>query len=247
MALYNPYLIYIAISLISFVAAFIIRKHANNERKPANDKYIKRIAISFCIYFFVKIFFGWRLNWYTETIILLTLFICFDYLIIIKNKYPTNTQGIYYLLRYLFFGLPFVSFLIMYFMIVISFGYGALGICKFFPTDRSTGEQKVYKNLYVYRNECEGIVFKKKFLFFEKDVTEISIDEIYNKGILTNSGFSGYIHRTSKVIYITAEKDMDSSYQYIKIVPLPNNEVIIEQNHKSSHEPAPSGQEIIKL
>lgn len=40
---------------------------------------------------------------------------------------------------------------------------------------------------------------------------------------------------------------MDSSYQYIKIVPLPNNEVLIEQNHKSSHEPAPSGQEIIKL
>lgn len=168
MALYNPYLIYIAISLISFVVAFIIRKHANNERKPANDKYIKRIAIPFCIYFFVKIFFGWRLNWYTDTIILLTLFICFDYLIIIKNKYPTNTQGIYYLLRYLFFGLPFVSFLIMYFIIVISFGYGALGICKFFPTDRSTGEQKVYKNLYVYRNECEGIVLKRNFYSLKK-------------------------------------------------------------------------------
>lgn len=63
------------------------------------------------------------------------------------------------------------------FMIVIWLGYGALATCKFFPTDRSSGEQKVYKNLYIYRNECNGIAFKKKFLFFEKDVADVSFDE----------------------------------------------------------------------
>lgn len=247
MTLYKPYLIYIAISLISFIGSFVIRKLIIKERIPANDKYIKRIVIPICIYFLVKLFFGWRLNWFTETTILLILFVCFDYFIIIKNKYSSNTQWIYYLIRYCSFGLPFVSFIVLFFMIVISLGYGALATCKFFPTDRSSGEQKVYKNLYIYRNECNGIAFKKKFLFFEKDVADISIDEIYNKGIQNNSGFTGYIHRTPKMIYITADKNIDSSYQYIKIVPLPENEVLIEKNFRSSHEAAPNGQKIIKL
>ena len=147
MTLYKPYLIYIAISLISFIGSFVIRKLIIKERIPANDKYIKRIGIPICIYFLVKLFFGWRLNWFTETTILLILFVCFDYFIIIKNKYSSNTQWIYYLIRYCSFGLPFVSFIVLYFMIVISLGYGALATCKFFPTDRSSIEMNVMASL----------------------------------------------------------------------------------------------------
>ena len=243
MTIYLPYIIFIAISLLTFLTTLILRAKYKKERKIAEGKILKIIIIGIVLCYIIKIFFGWRFsNWYLQAVILLTIFIYFDYLTIIK-KYPVKLLTYYNLIRVYSFGAPIVGFVLAMILAVFTAFYGGVWGCKIFPQDRSYGVQKVYKNLYIYGNDCPfpSMIFKKRFLFFEKDVAEITgrYNNVFAEYRDSKSDpITGYISQKENVIYITGRK---RGNHYIKLTILDNNTIQIEAIEPSSS-PMPSGE-----
>ncbi|MBA5793509.1 hypothetical protein H1R17_09595 [Flavobacterium sp. xlx-214] len=233
MTLYVPYLIFIGISLFSFITAFIVRKVKNNKKTVGRHEKLIRNIILFAVgYYLIKFIFGWQLNWCFEAVLVLILCICFDYVIIVKEQYSHRLQNIYYPVRLLLIGVPIASFVIIFFLggITLGFGYG-LG-CFVFPKDRAYGEQHVYKNLYIYKSEdCrEAFVFKKKLLCFEKDVANIGsyYGTTFGENRSEEDPITGYISRNKDTIFITGKDIEPRSPFHIRITILNNQKVQIE-------------------
>ena len=184
----------------------------------------------------IKLFLGWKLsNWYVQTLILLSLFIYLDFLIIIK-KHPIKLLVYYSLIRVYSFGLPIIGFVLSLIIILLTAGYGGSTLeCVIFPQDSSYGEQKIYKNLYIYSNECtHDFTFKKKFLVFEKDVAEITgrYNNIFAEYRDTEvTPITGYINQKENIIYITGRNRRN---HYIKLTILDNRTIQVEAIRPSS-------------
>lgn len=242
MTLYTPYLIYIAISILSFIVFFIIRKVRKNEKMIGNGRLIKIVLAIVVLYFLVKIIFGWRLNWYTEAVIIIGLCVSFDYLIILKKQYSANIKTMYFTLRFLSFGVPIILILGVILLAVITFGFGGTFGCYAFPQDHSYGEQKVYRNLYIYKNDCYPhgsgrFTFKKKFLFFEKDILTISSTDFLGN-LTAEDPPTGYVSQDKDTIFITGERYMPDSRKHIRVTILSVNSVQIERVSPVRYPPA---------
>lgn len=245
MTLYTPYLIYIAISILSFITFFIIRKVKKNEKIIGNGRLIKIVLAIVVLYFLVKIIFGWRLNWYTEAVIILGLCVSFDYLIILKKQYSANLKGMYFTLRILSFGVPIILILGVILLTVITFGFGGTYGCYAFPQDHSYGEQKVYRNLYIYENECYphgngGFTFKKKLLFFEKDILTIygHYSTVFSGNRTAGDPPTGYVSQDKDTIFITGKDYMPDDLSHIRITILSSSSVQIESVSPVQYPPA---------
>lgn len=245
MTLYTPYLIYIAISILSFIVFFIIRKVRKNEKMIGNGRLIKIVLAIVVLYFLVKIIFGWRLNWYTEAVIIIGLCVSFDYLIILKKQYSANIKTMYFTLRFLSFGVPIILILGVVFFSLITLGFGSMYECYAFPIDHSYGEQKVYRNLYIYKNDCYpdgvgGFSFKKKFLFLEKDVLTIYgyYNIVYSGNWTAGDPPAGYISQDKDTIFITGKSYMPDSRKHIRVTILSTNSVQIESVSPVRYPPA---------
>lgn len=251
MTLYIPYFIYIAISVLSLMTFLVVRRMGKNEKAVGNSTLLKLTIIIIVLYFLIKIILGWRLNWYIEAVVTLSIVVSFDYLIILRNKYSTNLQGIYYTLRLFSFGIPIIYTFGSFIIAVISLGYGRYFECVSIPTDRSYEEQQVYKNLYIYFDECRSeISFKKKFFFFEKDVASIysnSAHEVYLRSQIdpntAETPLTGYISYRNDTIIITSTKKMPKTRNHIRVVKLPENKMQIEYISPISYPPEP-GEEV---
>jgi len=230
MPIYEPYLIFIAISLLSFFIALIVRLNYKRERQVVGGKKLKIILVIIVLGYLIKLFLGWKLsNWYVQTLILLSLFVYLDYLIIVK-KHPIKLLVYYSLIRIYSFGLPIIGFVLSLIIILLTAGYGGGALeCVIFPQDSSYGEQKVYKNLYIYSNECtHDFTFKKKFLVFEKDVAKITgrynnIFAEYRDSEI--DPITGYINQKENIIYITGRNRHN---HYIKLTILDNRIIQVE-------------------
>lgn len=233
MIIYEHYLIFIGISLFSMIIALILRKIKKNEKPIGrHEKLIRNIILCAVGYYLIKFALGWRLNWYFEAILILTLCIYFDYLIIVKKKYSHKLQDIYYPARLLLVGIPIASFVIILFIggLTLGFGYG-LG-CFVFPVDRTYGEQRVYKNLYIYKSEeCKnGFVFKKKSLCFEKDIANIggNYGSTFGRDRGEDDPITGYISRNKDTIFISGQNSRANYREYIRILILKNDQLLIQ-------------------
>lgn len=129
------------------------------------------------------------------------------------------------------FGLPLASFvlLIIFGALTLGFGFG-LG-CFIFPLDHSYGEQQVYKNLYIYNDDCSHTFrFKKKILFFEKDITSIGRTGSFSvfAGFGHENNPTGFVHQRKDTIYITGDKKLKDHTTHLRIVILSPKKLKIE-------------------
>src|SRR5690606_38219974 len=166
----------------------------------------------------------------------------FDYLIILKKQYSANLKGMYFTLRFLSFGVPIILILGVILLAVITFGFGGTFGCYAFPQDHSYGEQKVYRNLYIYENDCYphgsgGFTFKKKFLFFEKDVLIISSTDFLGN-LTAEVPPTGYISQDKDTIFITGKRYMPDHLTHIRVTILSINSVQIESVSPLRYPPA---------
>lgn len=239
MPLYTPYLIFVLLSFLSFVSFFIVRKIWENEKKTGQyEKPIRNVIIIILGYYFVKIFFGWHLNWFVESIIILAICLYFDYLIILKKNYSNRVKEIYYAFRLLLFGVPIASLVVIFFISGLTLTFGFAFGCNVFPIDSTYGEQQVYKNLYIYRNDCSGhFTFKKKCFFFEKDVAEIGSHYgiTFGENRREEDPVTGYVSRQKDTIFITGKKTMPDSHRHIRITILTPEKVQIESVSPKSY------------
>src|SRR5690554_2980266 len=245
MTLYTPYLIYIAISILSFIVFFIIRKVRKNEKMIGNGRLIKIVLAIVVLYFLVKIIFGWRLNWYTEAVIILGLCVSFDYLIILKKQYSANIKTMYFTLGFLSLGVPIILILGVLLSEVITFGFGGTFGCSAFHQYHSYGEQKVNRNLYIYKNDCypdevSCFSFKKKFLFLEKDVLTIYgyYNIVFSGNWTAEDPPAGYISQDKDTIFITGKSYMPDDLSHIRVTILSTNSVQIESVSPVRYPPA---------
>lgn len=232
MTLYKAYLIYIALSFLSFAGAFAARKLRKKERQISRyEKLIINVIICVIAYYLIKVVFGWRFNWYAEAAIMLSTCVYFDYLIIVQKQFSRKLKDIYYAARLLLLGIPIASFVIIFFIggLTLTFGF-AFG-CFIFPTDRTYGEQQVYKNLYIYKNECkDGFSFKKKFLFFEKDI--VTFKGNYSSYFVGNptlhDKITGNIEKHGDTIFISGKESRTKYRKYIRVLILKNDQLLIQ-------------------
>lgn len=233
MKFYIPYLIFIALSAIILIVALIVNGvRKKKEKVPGNSRLIVTVGIITALYFVIKIFFGWRLtNWYVEAGILLVIFIYFDYLIVIKKQYNSNIISIYYFIRFSSFGLPLASFVLLIIFGILTLTFGFQLTCFIFPLDHSYGEQQVYKNLYIYNDDCSHTFrFKKKILFFEKDITSIGRTGSFSvfAGFGHENNPTGFVHQRKDTIYITGDKKLKDHTTHLRIVILSPKKLKIE-------------------
>ena len=236
MPIYGPYVIFVVISLLFFFIALIIRVNYKKERPVDDGKKLKIILVIIVLGYLIKLFLGWKLsNLYVQTLILLSLFVYLDYLIIVK-KHSIKLLVYYSLIRIYSFGVLIIGFVLSLILFLFTAGYGGGALeCVIFPQDSSYGEQKVYKNVYIYSNECtHDFIFKKKFLVFEKDVAKITgrynnIFAEYRDSEI--DPITGYINQEENIIYITGRNRRN---HYIKLTILDNRTIQVEAIRPSS-------------
>lgn len=118
---------------------------------------------------------------------------------------------------------------------MITFGWGGSTSEYVFPLNTSYGEQWVYRNLYIYKDERNSgsFAFKKKLLFFEKDVARISgtYMNVFGRTKRNNDPITGYVNKNiqDSIIYISGGKDIDKIVKRgIEIIILKPNDIKIE-------------------
>lgn len=241
MPIYTPYFIFLALLFVSLLISVIIKK--NKEGLDVSSPKPIRITIGIVgLYYAVKIFFGWRFtSWYFEAFLMLCVCFALDYFVIIKNRYPKKTNTLYYVVRISYITVPILTIAGSIFFALITMGWGQGAIRKVFPIDTSYGEQWVYKNLYIYKNDREDIggvfAFKKKVLFFEKDVAIIRGSYLGVFGINQSSDdpLTGYINKDlDSIIIINGGNDKKylsgkPLINCIKITILKSNYIKIER------------------
>lgn len=243
MVIVEPYLYFLVLLFVSFLVALAIKKKTP-ESILYSSKPIKVTLWIVILYFVLKYFFGWRLtNWYAEAVLLLGVFVTLDYYVIIKNQYTQKLRHSYVLIRMGSIILPLFAIGLTTMYAFLSLGWGQYVVSYAFPLDTKNGEQWIYKNLYIYKNDRANLVgsfvFKKKFLFLEKDV--VKVDGRYSSvfGIDQSSTVpsTGYIDRvTLDTIYIYGSNSSRRYLlrDYIRITVLSSENVRIE-----SFEPDP--------
>lgn len=245
MPIYRDYFIFIALLGLSFLILLLFKTKTNN--KPLSNSKGVLITLGIVVfYIIIKKLFGWKFsNWYFEAFLLLCTFSTLDYYVIIRNRYSPRTQIIYYYLRILSFMTPIAVFGLSLFITLLTLGFGYDVMCYARPIVRNEGEQWVYKNLYMYQNRCglsHNLVFKKKFLFFEKDVFNAGSSFLPSFGWTPDNQHTGYITKDHDSIFITNQTQLrkfrssQGSKNYIKITILKPNHIRIDcisQNAKS--------------
>lgn len=235
MSIYGNYIIILLISLLSFVIAVRVRNQEIIEKtrtKIIDEKYIWLVLIGMIVYYIVRVVTGWRFSIiYIEICIVLITLIYLDYLIIVKCRYSKKINVVFRSIRFISITIPFLLIGIVIFMTAISFGYAATEICKVFPLDTSYAEQNVYKNIYLYKDECKDLfVFKKTFLMFEKDVATFGNNSItvFGGGISRDSLATGHIVHYKDSITITGSKNNSFRDNYLRIIIIQPNKLKIE-------------------
>lgn len=235
MTLYLPYFIYIAISFLSLIIA--VRVHnkeiiEKTETKIIDEKYVWLALIGMMAYYIVRIVTGWRFSIiYIEACIVLITLMYLDYLLIVKCRYSKKINVVFRSIRFFSITIPLLLIGIVTFMTAISFGYAATEICKAFPLDTSYAKQNVYKNIYLYKDECkDSFVFKKTFLMFEKDVAAFGNNSItvFGGGISRDSLATGHIIHYKDSVTITGSKNNSFRDNYIRVRIIQPNKLKIE-------------------
>lgn len=142
-----------------------------------------------------------------------SVYLILDYYIIVKYNYSDKTQAVYYSLRILSITTPILALGIATCIIILSLGFSAGIMAYVVPIKRTDGKQWIYKNIYVYRRDVsfnQAFVFKKKILFFEKDIFEVNgfYTPAFMRRESSNQDFhrTGYISRNNDILYITYDK-----------------------------------------
>jgi|SRR5690554_1692154 len=226
--------IFLVFSTLSLIISLFARRFKVVERTDEhvlNEKLVQLAIFLMLFYGVFRAVSGWRLsNIYLEASLFLILFICLDYLITVRNKYSKRTNVIFYVMRYISIVVPIGLIGLVMFATFISFGYGAEIICKVYPLDTSYGEQNVYRNFYIYKDECDHkFIFKKTFLLFEKDVASFPNDAITHAG----GGIDITCYKNDSIT-ITGHKENnvsedDHKGDYLKVRILPANKLKVER------------------
>lgn len=231
------FLIIWVMHIASFIAAFIIykvkRKRAIEDGKTVKSPVILYIWLGLlAIYLFIRWITGWKIQgWYCEALIILIVFVLFDILIIGKRIYGKKVFLFYVTVRGLFFGSMVLRLLIAVFMVLMMSpvaGYYSL------PLNKSYGEQRVYHNIYIYRNnKAMAYVFKKKIGVFEKDVAKLKGNSMVI-GVHGGDPITGYVYRDGNDVnklYILGSlmpgEDFKQAW-YISVTILPDNYLRID-------------------
>ena len=235
MPIYTPYFVFLGISALSFIIAFIV-KVFTKQRPRTSDTLIWVVMGTVIVYYLVRLIFGWRLsNWYVEAILVLGVCIALDIFILIKYRYSQQVRIVYYCIRMTGVIVPIILFVMAVGVTLVSLGFSKGVACYVVPVDTTYGEQWVYKNLYVYKGECNlgsQIVFKKKFLFFEKEVASISVPSTFRSLLDFKGPITGFLSKNGDIIYLSDEKyssgPPQKKYRYIKISILKPNYLKVE-------------------
>lgn len=238
MVIVEPYLYFLVLLFVSFLIALAIKN-----KTPDTNQYSARpvkITLGIVIlYFVIKYLFGWRLtNWYAEAVLLLGVFVTLDYFVIVKNHYTQKLKRSYVLIRIGSIILPLLAIGLTIMYAFLSLGWGQYVISYAFPLDTKHGEQWIYKNLYIYKNDRANLVgsfvFKKKFLFLEKDMAKVGgrYSSVFGMDQSSTVPLTGYIDRvTLDTIYIYGSNSSRRNLlrNYIRITVLPSENVRIER------------------
>lgn len=224
MPIYTAYFVFLGISALSFFIALIMKFYRKN-REQRRDNLVWGVIGTVVVYYLIRLIFGWRIsNWYAEAILILGICLALDYFILIKYRYSQQLRIVYYCLRMTGIIVPIILFVMAVGVTLVSLGFSKGVACYVVPVDTSYGEQWVYKNLYVYQGNCKlsrQLVFKKKFLFLEKELMTIGGEEVFYSSD-TNTPLTGYIYRKNdSVVYLSGEKYLEGvpekEYSHIKI------------------------------
>ncbi|MBB1138066.1 hypothetical protein [Myroides sp. WP-1] len=237
MVIVEPYLFFLVLLFLSFFIALVWKKKTL-ESIPYSPRPVKITLWIVILYFVVKYFFGWQLtSWYAEAILLLGVFVTLDYFVLVKNYYTKKLRSSYILIRMGSIMLPILAIVLTTMYAYLSLGWGQYVIGYAFPLDTKHGEQWICKNLYIYKNDRENLVgsfvFKKKFLFLEKDVARVGgrYGSVFGVDQPSNVPLTGYVDReTPDVVYIYGRKGSRRQVlkQYFRILALESNYVKIE-------------------
>lgn len=177
-------------------------------------------------------------NWYAEAILLLGVFVTLDYFVLAKDYYTKKLRESYVLIRIGSIMLPILAIVLTIMFTFLTLGWGQRMMSFAFPIDTSQGEQWLCNNLYIYKNDRANLggsfVFKKKFLFLEKDVARVDGHYwlVFGFNQPSNMPLTGYVDReTPGVVYIygSNSKRRKLLKEYIKITVLSSKNVRIER------------------
>lgn len=221
--------------IVSFIVAFIINRverkkgihTAENEREKKSPVALNVWLGLIAIYLLIRWITGWKIQgWYGEALIILIVFVLFDILVIGKRIYGKRILRFYTAVRGIFFVSMVIRLLITFFLVLMMSPVAGFIL----PVDKSYGEQRVYHNIYIYRNDEQmAYVFKKKIGIFEKDIAKVKGD-ITMIGIHGGDPVTGYVYKdgddTNK-LYILGSllpgEDFKQSW-YISVTILPGTQ-----------------------
>ena len=247
MPIYTPYFIFLGLSALLFIITLLVKLNTKHSSRRS-DAIIWGVMGTVIVYYLVRFIFGWRIsNWYAEAFLILGICITLDIFILVKYRYSQQVRIVYYCLRITGIIGPIILYFMSLGIIFITLGFSKSLACYVVPVDTTYGEQWVYKNLYVYQGRCKlggsELVFKKKFLFFEKKLITMGGNTIFYSS--DNSvPLTGYIQRKADCIYISGHQyanDTHDTNYYIKITVLDKNRLKIEdvlynKNNKDKQE-----------